>query len=81
MGLSWGCSLQLPEVYLTGDWIGCEEVLRSGRDISRSIPGLSTRVNLLDEMADGDLPAIPTAPAYYRDGQFLLLEKRSHRQT
>lgn len=65
--------MKVLDVYLTRHCIGCEEALRLAEEINRSIPSLQARVNMLDEMTDGDLPDIPATPAYFFDGQLLFL--------
>ncbi len=65
--------MKVLDVYLTRHCVGCEEALRLAEEINRSIPGLQARVNMLDEMTDGDLPDIPATPAYFLDGQLLFL--------
>ncbi len=65
--------MKVLDVYVAKHCIGCEEALRLTEEINQSVPGLQARVNMLDEMADGDLPDIPATPAYFLDGRLLFL--------
>ncbi len=65
--------MKVLDLYVARHCIGCDEALRLVGEVNDSVPGLQVRINMLDEMAEGDLPDIPATPAYFLDGQLLFL--------